>query len=1525
MTKRPEAQSSSLSRATFTAAFAALILLFIGVPAAAQCNPSADPSCGSTPGIGPDVGISPLGGDYTAATPGGTTIPLTIAFTDPEGVNGATLQVKLWNAGSSVPVAMTWSTNFDGSRVTAQGDLALSAAGDNILVAQVANKLGVVGSARATFRLTFPDPNAPVISLDPHHGGFRNTSQGALTLVYPAASYTSMGVTRTTALLHSSDLARPAGFIQVDAHPGYGDTTLVTALSLRVERWNNGATGTQALVVPEIFYRKAGGKQRLGAYWWWNAQVATGSYKVWAVVRAYKDNGSYTESRKPVRMLILNEASSRYGGGWIVAGVKRLFVSGTDGVMISEGNGVLRFFEGSCASAVTNCSYVTPEGDFSQLSYRPSSGTWLRTYLDGSQEVFTKAAGQPALGLQTSSMDRFFNVTSMEWQATQDGTNTPILSRIVDPVGHATTFAYDAGGYLRSVTAAGRTVTATINSAKQLTNIAGPPNLQLTYDSYRQVSSYNWNYSAGTVTDPGVTTDVAYNDAAKVKSITAAAVVVNGQSVRPKTTYKSNENAVVPEAWWDVAVTRALPAAAVVPEEAFAEVTDAGGHLTRVVLDRYGNPTTIIDPSGTTTMKWTAAGLLESASSPSQYSKNVWSSKGQLLLQTVNGAAVYEAAYNAMGLPEFIRSGKTGRWYSYGARGEILKTWYGKQQDAQRTGTTYTYNARYQVASVVDPKGRRTELSHGGNVWANVDSVRVVRQDGTISTASFTYDDRSRTRTESNPNGETTTTDYDSLNRPVAVVDPMGRSISYQYTGPYLTKFTDAGGKAYEFTYNALGWLETELFPDGGATLASRTRTNRYDIEGQRISSTNRRGQTVTMAYDATHRLRSRVADGVTTSFDFPDVYTRVITNPESAVTAKVIPDVGSPDHVTATLAGRRFEIKRVYEIENAYRDLGFDLNVYSGDSLLRIDKMRLQSEGVPADPGLSASISLKDFGGMKTFVDIDTAGRPVRVYFPNGISETNSFTSDGRLNATTFSSATVNQKLGGTFSYDFLSRLNTRTSPSEDRYWSYGYNAAGLLTSYGLYNGLAEGCGLGCPPPGPVRQEAYSYDASGNRTDRGGVVAPGTNRYTQFNGFSLEYDAEGNVTRKYKSGYDQRMTWNSLGQLASVTTNGIAVSYGYDGLGRRVRRTEGGVSRYTLYDGDDILMETDQNGEPLRTYTHWPGIDTPHSVRVSSGTGPGSVYYYTVEKPGHVTGLLNAAGAVAAEYRYTPFGEVESATDPIGQPLRFMSRELDSRTGLYYVRARWYDAALARFISQDPIGLAGGTNLYAYVGNDPVNRRDPSGLQWHCQPDGSNTCTGGPVMLDPVTVVAFRNLFTGAWVVQVTSLNPRALSFFQADGSPFDDVRGLIVPMTPPRRTPKPAAGEPGVARQTIDCGVNAFEGELQGGIYVSGSANLGPLGGSLTIDGLSIHAGVKDGHFQSSLTHGIYGDVTYAGETWTYEGFKLEHDFFTRETELGIARVEHEGYNVPLGGGGGVLIGGSAKFQAGEFVDCVKAALKK
>jgi RHS repeat-associated protein len=109
-----------------------------------------------------------------------------------------------------------------------------------------------------------------------------------------------------------------------------------------------------------------------------------------------------------------------------------------------------------------------------------------------------------------------------------------------------------------------------------------------------------------------------------------------------------------------------------------------------------------------------------------------------------------------------------------------------------------------------------------------------------------------------------------------------------------------------------------------------------------------------------------------------------------------------------------------------------------------------------------------------------------------------------------------------------------------------------------------------------------------------------------------------------------------------------------------------------------------------------------------------GSVLYYVSDDPGNVVGLVNASNQEVARYRYDPFGAVEYSSDPTLQPLGYHGAYRDAEN-LVYLRNRWYDPELQRFLSEDPIGLAGGINRYTFVGNGPMDGRDPSGLcpQW--------------------------------------------------------------------------------------------------------------------------------------------------------------------------------------------------------------------
>jgi RHS repeat-associated protein len=165
-----------------------------------------------------------------------------------------------------------------------------------------------------------------------------------------------------------------------------------------------------------------------------------------------------------------------------------------------------------------------------------------------------------------------------------------------------------------------------------------------------------------------------------------------------------------------------------------------------------------------------------------------------------------------------------------------------------------------------------------------------------------------------------------------------------------------------------------------------------------------------------------------------------------------------------------------------------------------------------------------------------------------------------------------------------------------------------------------------------------------------------------------------------------------------------VSATFAYDALGRRTTKTINGQSISVLYDGLDTVKESGPDGDAshLRTL----GIDEALSRTDANGT-----LTYLPDALGSTLALADSSGATSTTYTYAPFGETSVSGLPSSSPVQFTGRENDG-TGLYYYRARYYDPGRSRFVSEDPIGLAGGdANLYAYAKNTPVNHTDPSGL----------------------------------------------------------------------------------------------------------------------------------------------------------------------------------------------------------------------
>jgi RHS repeat-associated protein len=332
----------------------------------------------------------------------------------------------------------------------------------------------------------------------------------------------------------------------------------------------------------------------------------------------------------------------------------------------------------------------------------------------------------------------------------------------------------------------------------------------------------------------------------------------------------------------------------------------------------------------------------------------------------------------------------------------------------------------------------------------------------------------------------------------------------------------------------------------------------------------------------------------------------------------------------------------------------------------------------------------------------LDPAGNRIRTTWPDGFYVTRQFDAANRLTAikengsltlASFTLDALNRRTAASFanttasSYAYtpqgsLASLNHNLAgTSNDITWNYTRNQLGEITQHTWTN------------------DKYEWKAANASID---YRSNGQNQYTQIGTAKIQHDANGNLTADGTWAY----TFDADNRLKTANKTGTAASLDYDPEGRLQKTTIAGTATELLYDGTELIAEYDARGNLLRRYIHGPGADEP--IVWYEGKGVANKQWLYADHLGSIIATTDTKGQSTSTLSYGPFGEPNQST---GVRFRYTGQQFLGPLNLYYYKARVYSPQLGRFLQTDPIGHKDDLNLYAYVGNNPVNRFDPTGL----------------------------------------------------------------------------------------------------------------------------------------------------------------------------------------------------------------------
>jgi RHS repeat-associated protein len=334
-----------------------------------------------------------------------------------------------------------------------------------------------------------------------------------------------------------------------------------------------------------------------------------------------------------------------------------------------------------------------------------------------------------------------------------------------------------------------------------------------------------------------------------------------------------------------------------------------------------------------------------------------------------------------------------------------------------------------------------------------------------------------------------------------------------------------------------------------------------------------------------------------------------------------------------------------------------------------------------------------------------DSAGRLNLETHANGTTTSYVYDQVGRIETV------LNERADGTdnsrfdYTYDTLGRRVGMTTL--DGSWTYEYDATGQLI-HAVFDSTNSEI--------PDQDLAYEYDSAGNRTRtvRNGVETiyetNNLNQIVSAGETTYRYDLDGNLIQQSGPDGIKSYVYDIENRLVRVSTPDGVWEYEYDAFGNRIASTVDGERTEYLVDPSglgNVVSSFDEAGQRRASFVYGFGLE--------SRTGLNADYFFEFDALGSTSGITGGDGEHVNRYLFLPFGETLTTEESVENAFEFVGRSgvMQEDNGLSFMRARFYDSKVGRFVAMDPLRLAAGDiNFYRYVNNSPLSNNDPSGLR---------------------------------------------------------------------------------------------------------------------------------------------------------------------------------------------------------------------